>query len=157
MITVEEAKKLEHGTILYYSGEVDSKGEPQQYRVSGKPKTWKTRPQEVEVPLKYGLYGNTRITERDLNLFSFKKWRATGTKITFKKPARYTADAPIYMVVLGKIKVPYKNEYVDREIGSVWRGRDYSDSRWCWFHGQAMYGFKTRQEAAEHLLDSMLD
>ena len=151
-ITLEQAKALEYGDELYYSGARNADGTPQRYRVSGKPKTWKTRPEEVEVPLKWGMYQSTRITERDLHLFFLNEWRATGTKITFKNHNDPAAGLICYMVVLGKIKVPYKNKYVDREIGEVWKSTEGK-----WYHGQSRHWFKTRQEAAEHLLDTMLD
>lgn len=33
------------------------------WRRSGQTKTWKTRPDQFEVPVKYGLYGTGRITD----------------------------------------------------------------------------------------------
>ncbi len=54
-MTVEEAKELKYGTTLYYAKATNSDGTPQRWRVNGKPKTWKTRPDDVQVPLKRGL------------------------------------------------------------------------------------------------------
>jgi hypothetical protein len=34
-------------------------------KVNGKPKTWKTRPDNVEVPIKYGLYEYNRVCYKD--------------------------------------------------------------------------------------------
>ena len=34
-------------------------------KINGKPKTWKTRPSDVTVPIKYGLYEYARIDYRD--------------------------------------------------------------------------------------------
>ena len=38
------------------------------WRRNGKTKTWKTRPEEYSVPVKYGLYGYGHITESDTGL-----------------------------------------------------------------------------------------
>ena len=40
----------------------DSRGNPIQCRASGKCKTWKTRPEEFKLPVKYGLYQSFYIT-----------------------------------------------------------------------------------------------
>ena len=152
-ITLEQAKALYHGQVLYHTIHTDSKGLPCKWRVAGAPKTWKTRPNEVRVPMRYGMQKTTEhLTESDLDLFEMSEWRATGTKITFKNHNDPAAGLICYMVVLGKIKVPYKKKYVDREIGEVWKSTEGK-----WYHGQSRHWFKTRQEAAEHLLDTMLD
>lgn len=85
-LTLQDAKELQYRQELYYSGSSDYRGAPQKWRVSGKPKTWKTRPNEVEVPIKWGMYVSAKITENDLNLFHFYEWEAVkGAKIEFKK------------------------------------------------------------------------
>lgn len=68
MITLEQAKNLSHGDILYHVTNRNADFTPQRWRVSGKPKTWKTRPNEVKVPVKFGLYGNDYVTEESLHL-----------------------------------------------------------------------------------------
>lgn len=69
-LTIEIAKKLKPGDILYSKTEVYSTGEPRTAKVNGKPKVWKTRPNDVKVPIKVGLYLYFYIgtTEVDLPL-----------------------------------------------------------------------------------------
>lgn len=59
MITKEQAEKLTHGDLLYF---LDKDGKRVlRCRVSGKIKTWKTRPNDWKIPVKYGLYENAYI------------------------------------------------------------------------------------------------
>jgi len=67
MLTLEQAKGLIYGQILYHVVNRNSKGKRQKWRVSGKPKTWKRYPEKVRVPIKHGLYHHDAIDE--LNLF----------------------------------------------------------------------------------------
>jgi len=67
-ITLEQAKNLQHGEILYHPSNRNSDGSPQRWRVNGKPKTWKRDPSRVRVPVKYGLYSYDHLTEHDLHL-----------------------------------------------------------------------------------------
>ncbi len=55
MITLEQAKELQHGTILYHARNRNADGSPQRWKVNGKVKIWKRSPDKVEVPLKHGL------------------------------------------------------------------------------------------------------
>lgn len=81
MITLEQAKNLKYGQELYFTQMykvINTRFDPQtgktftvtepvpgekvrKFRVSGKPKTWKTRPGDVKVPIKYGLYENAYV------------------------------------------------------------------------------------------------
>ena len=67
-ITLEQAKSLQWRDTLYHVSNRNADGTPQRWRVNGKPKVWKTRPNEVKVPIKHGLYSYDYITERDLDL-----------------------------------------------------------------------------------------
>ena len=67
-ITLEQAKNLEYGTILYHTIHKNADDTPQRWRVNGRPKTWKTRPERVQVPLKHGLYDYDYLTENELDL-----------------------------------------------------------------------------------------
>ncbi len=69
MITKEQALQLRHGDELHYReckriigprGGVSYTVE--RWRVNGVTKTWKTRPDEFQVPIKYGLYAYSYIT-----------------------------------------------------------------------------------------------
>ncbi len=55
MITLDQAKELQHGTILYHARNRNADGTPQRWKVNGKVKVWKRSPDKVEVPLKHGL------------------------------------------------------------------------------------------------------
>ncbi len=48
-----EAMLLKPGAQLQF---LDPQGNVRDCRVSGRPKTWKTRPGHVRVPIKYGMY-----------------------------------------------------------------------------------------------------
>ena len=80
MITLDQLKALKHGDRVYFvqmyksvGSYLDSKGrivsvnaktegnKVRQFRVSGKVQTWKTRPNDVKVPVKYGMYDNAYI------------------------------------------------------------------------------------------------
>jgi len=54
-MTAKEAQALCYGETLMF---LDPQGNVRECRVSGKPKTWKTRPGHVKVPIKYGMYEN---------------------------------------------------------------------------------------------------
>lgn len=68
MLTLEQAKNLEHGTVLYHIGNRNADGSLQKWRVNGKVRTWKTMPEKVEVPLKHGMYAYDYLTEHTLDL-----------------------------------------------------------------------------------------
>ncbi len=53
------AQNFEHITLK------SKRGEPVKCRRNGKTKTWKTRPNEFKIPVKYGLYEYFYITENN--------------------------------------------------------------------------------------------
>ena len=61
-LTLERAKNLARGTVLHHKNLENADGTPQRWRVNGAPKTWKTRPNEVRVPVKRGLYSFDYVT-----------------------------------------------------------------------------------------------
>ena len=69
-ITLAQAKALQYRDILYHVSNRNADGSAQRWRVNGKVKTWKTRPNEVRVPLKHGLYSYDYLTHNDLDLVS---------------------------------------------------------------------------------------
>ncbi len=69
-ITLEQAKALRPGDILYHDTHRNSDGSAQRWKVNGKVKTWKRSPERVEVPLKHGLYNYDRLSERELEVVS---------------------------------------------------------------------------------------
>ena len=46
---------LQSGQTLYHKTKRNRDGSPLRARVNGKVKTWKTRPEDFRVPMKYGL------------------------------------------------------------------------------------------------------
>ena len=65
-LTLDEAKALRPGDIVYACFSGNRKGEPHKVRVSGQVKTWKRDPNRVQVPWKHGLYTYGYITEGEL-------------------------------------------------------------------------------------------
>jgi len=68
MITLNQAKNLRYGTILYHVINRNADGSPQRWRVNGAVRTWKRSPNRVRIPVKYGLYTYDYVTEMDLYL-----------------------------------------------------------------------------------------
>jgi len=52
-MTCEEAKKLAYGS---HAKILDQYGNVADVKINGTPKTWKTRPFDVDIPWKYGMY-----------------------------------------------------------------------------------------------------
>jgi len=67
-ITLNQARNLTIGTILYHVEGKNADGTAQRWRVTGKVKTWKRNPEKVKVPLKHGMYDYDYLTETSLNL-----------------------------------------------------------------------------------------
>ena len=63
-ISTEQAKALRPRQVLLEPAVTNGKGEPKRWFVSGQPVTWKTRPLDVDVPVKHGLYEYGRLTQR---------------------------------------------------------------------------------------------
>ncbi len=55
-ITLEQAKQLKYGDILYHNELINNDKTPARWRVNGQVKTLKRDPNYVRVPLKHGLY-----------------------------------------------------------------------------------------------------
>ena len=56
MITKEIALTLRHGQILHHKTLKNADKTPMRVRVTGKVKTWVTRPVDFRIPVKYGMY-----------------------------------------------------------------------------------------------------
>ena len=69
MITKQIAIQLNHGQTLHHVTFKNADKTPARVRVSGKCKTWKTRPLEFKLPVKHGLYTNFYITEKNAGDF----------------------------------------------------------------------------------------
>ena len=75
-MTLTEAKNLTIDTTLYHRIYTNADGTPARYRVNGQVKTWKTRPNEVRVPLKRGLYEHGYLNHHNLGDFFFTEEEA---------------------------------------------------------------------------------
>jgi hypothetical protein len=65
-ITFEQARHLSHGTVLHTENCT-------RWRVNGKPKTWKTMPDRIRIPVKHGLYSYDYVSEADLGRIHLEK------------------------------------------------------------------------------------
>jgi len=67
-ITLKQAADLRRGQIVHHSINKNSDGSCERWRVTGAPKTWKTQPWRIKVPVKHGLRDYSYITEAELSL-----------------------------------------------------------------------------------------
>ena len=65
-ITIEQAKKLKYGDILYHSFLKNGDGSPQRCKVNGRVKTWKRDPDRIYIPLKRGMHEYGHAEKIDL-------------------------------------------------------------------------------------------
>jgi hypothetical protein len=70
MITKEQATTLRYRQELVHATAKDSRGAPVRCRVNGQCKTWKTRPEDFQLPVKYGLRQCFYIDARNANEWS---------------------------------------------------------------------------------------
>lgn len=68
MITLEQAKGLRPGDILYHATTRNADSTAQRWKVNGQVKTWKTFPERVRVPVKHGLHSYDYVNEKNLHL-----------------------------------------------------------------------------------------
>lgn len=87
VLDLETAKSLTLGQILYSLDYVNSDQTPQRYKVNGRPKTWKTRLDQVKIPVKRGLYEYGYIWHYDLTDFSLSE--------TYAKERKRPSDSEI--------------------------------------------------------------
>jgi len=69
ILTLERAKKLTVGTTLYHITAKNADKTPARFKLIGRPKVWKTRPEKVELSLRRGLYQFFRVSEDELYQF----------------------------------------------------------------------------------------
>ena len=67
-----DAVNAQHGQIFYHKYALNADGSARRVRVSGKCKTWKTRPTQFSLPVKFGLYTSLRITDQTCEDFLVK-------------------------------------------------------------------------------------
>lgn len=69
-LTFDTAKTLTYRTNLYHKTLRDSSGMPVTIRVNGAVKLWKTRPNDIKVPCKYGLKEGYDLTQDNMHDWS---------------------------------------------------------------------------------------
>jgi hypothetical protein len=69
MITKEQIMELPLGYELHHRWARNADGTPERWRINGKVQTWKTRPEDFKVPVKYGLYSYGYITHNEVHHF----------------------------------------------------------------------------------------
>lgn len=69
-MTLQEAKSLVPGQVIYCTMAKNYDGTPQRFRVTGQVRTWKRNPNRIEIGLKRGMYEHARLTEVNLHLFT---------------------------------------------------------------------------------------
>ena len=78
MLSLEGAKKLMSGQIIFCVKHKDPQGRPAPCVVNGKIKTWGKDPSRVRIPVKPGPDGVEYFTENDLDLVFLTKEEAMG-------------------------------------------------------------------------------
>ena len=63
------ATQAAHGQVFYHVTAQNADGSAVRVRVSGRCKTWKTRPDEFRLPVKYGLRESLAITHENFKDF----------------------------------------------------------------------------------------
>ena len=69
MVTLNQAKNLKAGDIIHHRRLVNSDGTPQRYKVTSV-HTWKTRPLDIEIRVKRGMYQYERIHNAEIYDFN---------------------------------------------------------------------------------------
>jgi len=72
-MTFDEAKTLKIGDIFHVLGENKRDGKPQNWRVTGKTKLWKTNPNRIKIPCAHGMYEHGYIETDNLHLVYLPK------------------------------------------------------------------------------------
>ena len=65
-MTIQEAKLLHNGEMIHHVTKKNADGSPMRARVTSV-KTWKTRPGEIEVHVKHGLYDYAVFSASELD------------------------------------------------------------------------------------------
>lgn len=69
-ISIEEARDLMPGQIIYHRRNKNKDGTAQRWKVNGAVKTWVRNPNRIKVPLKFGMYDYGYLTELNISEFT---------------------------------------------------------------------------------------
>lgn len=64
-------RDIKPGVVFAMNDEQNADGSCKRWRVNGKVKRWKTRPNEFRIPVKRGMYEHGYITEKNIHMFHF--------------------------------------------------------------------------------------
>lgn len=109
LMTVEEAKQLRSGSTVLARG---NDGRIANVKVNGKPKTWKTRPGDVDVPWKFGMYEYGTARFRNGESDGFLVVDAEDDSLPANPPKR---SGIIYHVIDSKL-YDYKGRELPKEL-----------------------------------------
>lgn len=73
-MTKTDATEATHGVIFYHETKINADNTPMRVRVTGKCKTWKTRPNEFKLPVARGLYEHGYITHENSQEWNVNEW-----------------------------------------------------------------------------------
>ena len=62
MITREQVNQLQARDVIHETGFHNSDGTCRRWRVNGKLKSWKRRPEDFSLPIKHGMWSYTYLT-----------------------------------------------------------------------------------------------
>ena len=65
-MTIEQAKNLKAGDIIHHVSKKNADGTPMRAKVTSI-KTWKTRPDDILVSVKHGLYDYAKFNQNQLD------------------------------------------------------------------------------------------
>jgi hypothetical protein len=67
-MTIDEAKALSYGQWLHHKTQTQGGNVPLRIRVNGRPQVWKTRPDEVRVPVRWGMRSRDQFSLYEYDL-----------------------------------------------------------------------------------------
>lgn len=86
MITKEIAVNATYRQLFYHTRAKNADGTPLRVRVNGKCKTWKTRPEEFRLPVKYGLRECFYIDQDNAHEFTTKEHCVCQISVRYQCP-----------------------------------------------------------------------
>lgn len=115
MISLDQAKTLKSGNILYHMTFKDCHGLPLQVRVNcSTAKLWKRSPERFQVAFKYGLYNYGYLTESNAHDFTLDQDEAKG----YPHPLRKRGDWNKFIDLISKLDPKYPEKRPTKAICS---------------------------------------
>jgi hypothetical protein len=112
-LTLEEAKNLKHGQVLYHTINRATDGTAQKWRVNGKVQTWKRDSKLIKVPIKNGLRNCDYLTQDDLGLVSLWNSKRFSLLSDAKKFQKEMRDAGYKTALKHHLGIPFPFRVVE--------------------------------------------